>query len=69
MQANITSRHLNLNDAIKIWRRRSAGAARSEIAAAYDVNQEHISELLSRSRFPAAKRSARTWRGVGAARG
>jgi transcriptional regulator with XRE-family HTH domain len=58
MRANATSRHLTLNDAVEIWNRRSAGEAQHKIAAAYDVNQGRISEILSGRRFPAAKRLA-----------
>ena len=58
MRANATSRHLNLNDAVEIWTRRSAGEAQHKIAAAFDVNQGRISEILSGRRFPAAKRLA-----------
>jgi transcriptional regulator with XRE-family HTH domain len=56
VRAQVTSRHLTLSDAIEIWRRRSAGEAQHKIAAAYDVNQGRISEILSGRRFPAAKR-------------
>jgi hypothetical protein len=58
MRASIVSRHLTLNDAIEIWRRRSGGEAQHKIAATYDVNQERISEILSGRRFLAAKRLA-----------
>lgn len=58
MRARVTSRHLTLSDAIEIWRRRSAGEAQHKIAAAYDVNQGRICEILSGRRFPAAKRLA-----------
>jgi transcriptional regulator with XRE-family HTH domain len=51
-----------LNDAIEIWRRRSNGEAQHKIAAAYDVNQGSISEILSGRRFPAAKRLAQSAR-------
>lgn len=55
MRADVISQHLTLNDAIEIWRRRSSGEAQHKIAAAYDVNQGRISEILSGRRFPAAK--------------
>lgn len=55
-RAHSTSRHLTLRDAI--WHRRSAGEAQHKIAAAFDVNQDRISEILSGKRFPAAKRLA-----------
>jgi transcriptional regulator with XRE-family HTH domain len=58
MRANATSRHLSLNDAVEIWNRRSAGEAQHKIAAAFDVNQGRISEILSGRRYPAAKRLA-----------
>lgn len=60
MRANIVSRHLTLNDAIEICRRRSSGEAQHKIAAAYDVNQGRISEIPSGKRFPAARRLAQT---------
>jgi len=58
MRTNPESRHLTLHDAIEIWHRRSAGEAQHKIAAAFDVNQGRISEILSGKRFPAAKRLA-----------
>jgi predicted XRE-type DNA-binding protein len=58
MRANPTSRLLTLSDAVEIWHRRSAGEAQHKIAAAFDVNQGRISEILSGKRFPAAKRLA-----------
>lgn len=58
MRASAVSRHLTLNDAIEICRRRLNGEAQHKIAAAYDVNQGRISEILSGKRFPAAKRLA-----------
>jgi hypothetical protein len=58
VRASSVSRHLTLNDAIEIWRRRSNGEAQHKIAAAYEANQGRISEILSGKRFPAAKRLA-----------
>lgn len=58
MRSAVTSRHLTLNDAIEIWRRRSNGEAQHKIAALFDVNQGRISEILSGRRYPAAKRLA-----------
>jgi transcriptional regulator with XRE-family HTH domain len=58
MRASTASRHLTLKDAIEICRRRSNGEAQHRIAAAYDVNQGRISEILSGKRFPAARRLA-----------
>ena len=58
MRANPTSRLLTLSYAVEIWHRRSAGEAQHKIAAAFDVNQGRISEILSGKRFPAAKRLA-----------
>ena len=58
VRASSVSRHLTLNDAIEIWRRRSNGEAQHKIATAYEVNQGRISEILSGKRFPAAKRLA-----------
>lgn len=58
MRANPTSRNLTPNDAIEIWRRRLTGEAQHKIAAAYEVNQGSISEILSGKRFSAAKRLA-----------
>jgi transcriptional regulator with XRE-family HTH domain len=52
-----------LDDGIEIWRRRSDGEAQHKIAAAFDVNQGRISEILSGKRFPAAKRLAQNGRG------
>jgi transcriptional regulator with XRE-family HTH domain len=57
MRATV-SRHLTLVDAIEIWRRRLNGEVQHRIAAAFDVNQGRISEILSGKRFPAAKRLA-----------
>lgn len=62
MRANATFRHLTVNDAIEIWNRRSAGEAQHKIAAAYEVNQGRISEILSGKRFPAAKTLAQNSR-------
>ncbi len=58
IRANGVSRHLTLGDAVEIWRRRSIGEAQRKIAAAFDVNQGRICEILSGMRFPAAKRLA-----------
>jgi transcriptional regulator with XRE-family HTH domain len=68
MRANVVSRRLTLNDAIEIWRRRSSGEAQHKIAAAFEVNQGRISEILAGKRFPAAKRLAQNaHRDLGAA--
>lgn len=56
MRANAGSRRLTLNDALEIWRRRSAGEARHKMAASHDLGC--ISEILLVWRFPAAKRLA-----------
>jgi transcriptional regulator with XRE-family HTH domain len=70
MRTNVVSRHLTLDDAIQIWRRRSNGEAQHKIAAAFDVNQGRICEILSGKRFPAAKRLAQSaQRDLGAAQG
>ena len=70
MRSLATSRHLSLSDAIEIWRRRSAGEAQHKIAAAYNVNQGRISEILSGKRFPAAERLAQNSQyDLGASRG
>ncbi len=58
MRAQHVSRQLTLGDAVEIWRRRSRGEAQHKIAAAFDVNQGRISEIISGKRFPAAKRLA-----------
>ena len=58
MRANVVSRHLTLNDAVEIWHRRSSGEAQHKIAAAFEVNQGRISEILAGKRFPAAQRLA-----------
>lgn len=60
MRANATSRHLTLNDAIEIWHRRLRGETQHKIAAAFEVNQGRISEIVSGKRFPAPKRLAQT---------
>jgi hypothetical protein len=70
MRSAKTSRHLTLNDAVEIWRRRSNGEAQHKIAAAFNVNQGRISEILSGRRFSAAKRLAQNAQhDSGAARG
>lgn len=55
MRATKTSRTLNLDDAVEIWRRRERGEAQHAIAAQFGVNQGRISEVLSLKRFPEAK--------------
>lgn len=58
MRANVVSRPLTLSDAVEIWRRRCNGEAQHRIAAAFEVNQGRISEILAGKRFPAARRLA-----------
>jgi hypothetical protein len=58
--ANVVSWRLTLDDAVEIWRRRSSGEAQHKIAAAFEVNQGRISEILAGKRFPAAKRLAQS---------
>jgi transcriptional regulator with XRE-family HTH domain len=70
MRADVISRHLTLNDAIEIWRRRSSGEAQHKIAAVFEVNRGRISEILTGKRFPAAKRLAQSaQRDLGLAQG
>jgi hypothetical protein len=70
MRPNTISRHFSLGDAIEIWRRRSVGEVQHRIAAAYEVNQGCISEILSGKRFPAAEKLAQNpSSGLGVSRG
>lgn len=62
MRATNHSRSLKFSDAVQIWLRRFEGEAQHRIAAAYDVNQGRISEILAGKRYPAARRLAETAR-------
>jgi hypothetical protein len=55
MRSKNVSRHLTLENAIEIWRRRLAGEAQHVLAAAYQVNPGRIAEVLAGRRFPEAR--------------
>jgi phage tail protein X len=55
MRSQNVSRHLTLDDAVQIWRRRIAGEAQHVLAAEYYVNPGRIAEVLAGKRFPHAR--------------
>jgi hypothetical protein len=55
MRSANVSRHLTLEDAVEIWRRRLAGQAQHVLAADYHVNPGRIAEVLAGKRFPEAQ--------------
>jgi predicted XRE-type DNA-binding protein len=48
-----------LEDAVDVWRMRWSGLCQHEIAAALNVNQGRISEILNGKRFAEAEALAR----------
>jgi len=50
-----TSKSLTEDDAVLIWRLRSAGESQHRIAARLDVNPGRVCEVLKGRRFPGAR--------------
>jgi hypothetical protein len=55
MRSANVSRHLTLEDAVDICRRRKAGVAQHVLAAEYGVNPGRVAEVLAGRRFPEAQ--------------
>jgi predicted XRE-type DNA-binding protein len=59
MRAVRSSPSLTREHAVAIWRLRWQGLCQHKIAAALDLNQGRVSEVLSSKRFPEAEALAR----------
>lgn len=58
----IPSRTLSFNEATLVWLRHWEGEIQSRIAAAFDVNQGRISEILTGKTFLGSEEAARRLR-------
>ena len=52
------SNRLSFQDAIEVWRRYRAGEYQNRIAAAFDVNQGRVNEVLKGKMHPGSERAA-----------